>query len=96
MITCQHCGGIVHGDQDQVAAWRLECAQRFFPVKAGRVDERVAAELLGVSQRKMAEMRKHGAGPMVSVLPVAGSRYSYELTALARFKSAHQTGEDWD
>lgn len=95
MIVCQHCGGINHGDDDQVAAWRKECAERFFPVKAGRVDERTAAELLGMSGRKLAEMRKHGSGPMVSALPVAGSRFSYELSGLARFKSAHQT-EDWD
>jgi hypothetical protein len=96
MIVCQHCGGLVHGDHDQVAAWLQECRERCFPVRSNRVDERTAAELLGMSQRKLAEMRKHGAGPMVSALPVAGSRYSYELTALARFKSAHQTGEDWD
>lgn len=95
MIVCQHCGGLVHGDHDQVAAWRKECAERLFPIRDGRVDEKTAAELLGMSVRKLAEMRKHGAGPAVFALPVAGSRYSYELAGLARFKSAHRS-EDWD
>ena len=93
---CPHCGGTVAGDQDQVAAWQLECAEKRWVVKAGRVDEKTAAELLGVSQRKLAELRKHGSGPVVSTLPVAGSRFSYELLALSQFKSAHRSGDAWD
>lgn len=67
-----------------------------WPVRANRVDERTAAELLGVSPRTLAELRKRGCGPVVSTLPVDGSRFSYELDALARFKSAHRAGDDWD
>lgn len=93
---CPHCGGTVAGDQDQVAAWRIECAERRLVVRADRVDEKTAAELLGVSQRKLAELRKHGSGPVVSTLPVAGSRFSYELLALSQFKSAHRSGDAWD
>lgn len=96
MNICPHCGGHVHGDHDQVAAWRIECAENRWTVKANRVDERTAAELLGVSQRMLVELRKRGCGPVVSTLPVAGSRFSYELDALARFKTAHRSGDDWD
>lgn len=93
---CPHCGGTVAGDLDQVAAWRLEIAERRLIVRANRVDERTAADLLGVSQRKLAELRKRGCGPVVSTLPVAGSRFSYELLALSQFKSAHRSGDAWD
>jgi hypothetical protein len=44
----------------------------------------------------LAELRKRGCGPVVSTLPVDGSRFSYELDALARFKSAHRSGDEWD
>lgn len=94
--ACPHCGGLIHGDEDQVAQWRLECAKNDWPLRLGRVDERTAAELLGVSVRFLAERRKRGCGPTVELLPVAGSRYSYDLAALARFKDAHSSGEDWE
>jgi hypothetical protein len=93
---CRHCGGLVAGDHDQVAAWRIEIAERRLIVRANRVDEKTAADLLGISQRKLAELRKRGCGPVVSTLPVAGSRFSYELLALSQFKSAHRSGDEWD
>jgi hypothetical protein len=93
---CPHCGGLIRGDEDQVARWRLECAQNNLPLKRGRVDERTAADLLGVSARFLAERRKRGCGPVVEILPVAGSRYAYSLESLARFKDAHSSGEDWE
>lgn len=95
-VCCPHCGGVVSGDRDQVAAWQLECFEKSWRVKANRVDEKTAADLLGVSQRKLAELRKRGCGPVVSTLPVDGSRFSYELDSLARFKSAHRSGDEWD
>lgn len=95
MIVCPHCGGLVHGDEDQVVAWEMQCAEKALPLKAGRVDEKTAALLLGVSQRTLAELRKRGCGPVVSTLPCEGSRFSYELAALARFKSFHRSGDDW-
>lgn len=94
--SCPHCGGLIRGDEDLIAQWRLECAQNNLPLKHDRVDERTAAGLLGVSARFLAERRKRGCGPAFELLPVAGSRYSYELTALARFKDAHSSGEDWE
>jgi hypothetical protein len=92
---CPHCGGELWPVSDQVAAWVAQCADADLPLIASRVSERTAAVLLGVSERKLAELRKRGCGPRVSLLPVCGSRYSYELAALARFKAAHQSGEDW-
>lgn len=92
---CPHCGGILFGDADLVAAWRLQCTEQDFPVIANRVSERTAAQLIGISERKLAELRKHGCGPLVTALPVAGSRFSYDLDALSRFVVAHRTGEDW-
>lgn len=96
MNVCPHCGGLVHGDDDQVAEWQRECIAKALPMKANRVDEKTAAHLLGVSQRTLAELRKRGCGPVVSTLPCEGSRFSYELPALARFKSAHRSGDEWD
>ncbi len=93
--VCPNCGEELWPVTDQVAAWTTQCAESDLPLIAGRVSERTAALLLGVSERKMAELRKRGCGPVVTTLPVAGSRYSYDLTALARFVAAHQTGEEW-
>ena len=93
---CPHCGGELWPVTDQVAAWMEQCAIADMPVIANRVSERTAAILLGVNEKKLADLRKRGCGPAVTVLPVAGSRFSYELSGLARFKAAHQTGEDWE
>lgn len=95
MITCPHCGGEIWGSEDQIVAWRTECTAKDWPIKAGRVSETTASALLGISVRKLAELRKHGSGPVVSSLPVAGSRYSYDLKELAQFKEAMKSGEAW-
>ena len=92
---CPHCGGSLSGDADLVATWRLQCEAQDLPLIAGRVSERTAAGLLGMSERKLAELRKRGCGPVVTMLPVAGSRFSYDLAALARFAAAHRIGDDW-
>lgn len=92
---CPHCGAERWSTGDQVAAWTVQCAQADLPLIANRVSERTASSLLGLTEKQLAKLRKTGCGPAVTALPVAGSRYSYELDALARFKAAHQTGEDW-
>lgn len=92
---CPHCGGTLYGDADLVEAWRAQCREAGLPIVAGRVSERTAARLIGVSDRKLAELRKRGCGPMVTMFPVAGSRFSYDLAGLARFAAAHRTGDDW-
>lgn len=92
---CPHCGGDLLGSEDQVAAWRIICLERCFPLADDRVSEATAAQLLGVSVKWLARRRKIGCGPQWSAIPVAGSRFSYSLQALSQFKSAHTNGEDW-
>lgn len=94
-FICCSCGAINHADT-LVARWLEQCRNQGWTVKAGRVTEATAALLLGISARQLAELRKRDSGPVVSTLPVAGSRYSYELEALASFKEAQRMGEDWD
>lgn len=93
---CPHCGGELYGSADLVARWRSDCAEKRWPIVADRVSEATAARLLGMSVRQLTQLRKRGCGPVVVLLPVAGSRYSYELSAVARFYVAQRTGEDWE
>jgi hypothetical protein len=94
-FICCSCGAINHADTI-VARWLEQCRNQGWTVKAGRVTEATAAMLLGISARQLAELRKRDCGPVVSTLPVSGSRYSYELEELASFKEAQRMGEDWD
>lgn len=93
--VCPHCGGLTRSDETQVHLWRVECVENKWPIRHDRVSEQTGAKLLDVSVRYLAERRKRGCGPVVSGLPVAGSRFSYELMALARFKAANDSGDDW-
>ena len=79
----------------RVATWRDQCAVERWAVRAGRVSESVAAALLGMRPRLFASRRKSGSGPRVAVMPIDGSRYSYDLIELAAWEAMQQSGESW-
>lgn len=93
---CPHCGGLINGSDDQVARWRIDCKQGDLPIIGERVSETTAAVLLGVSAKWLSRKRKNRCGPQWSTIPVAGSRVSYTLHALAAFADAHTVGEVWE
>ena len=62
-----------------VIEWGLRCSGDF------RVNERDAAELLGISWSWLKQLREVGAGPRYVHRPVNGSRISYPLRALAEW-----------
>ncbi|WP_140806419.1 hypothetical protein [Rhodanobacter glycinis] len=72
------------------------CAQNDYAITDGRVSEVVAAALLGIRKKKLAMLRSVNNGPPYFNLPVDGSRYSYELKSLAKWKHFQKTGEEWD
>lgn len=79
----------------RVAVWETECAARGWPMRGGRVSEHVAAKLLGMSKRALANRRLRGDGPRATHLPVNGSQWSYELAELAAWYVARQEGQSW-
>lgn len=79
----------------RITAWRDQCATQRWAVRAGRVSESVAADLLGMRPRLLANRRKSGSGPRVAVIPIDGSRYSYDLFELAAWEAMQQSGESW-
>lgn len=79
----------------RVAAWEAECETRGWIVRSGRVSESVAAHLLGMRKRALANRRIHGAGPRATHMAVDHSQWSYELTELAAWYFAQHDGESW-
>lgn len=55
-----------------------------------RVTERGAAELLGIHEATLRAMRGNGDGPTAVRVPVAGSRLSYSIIALAEWIEARR------
>jgi len=100
---CPCCG---HRFADPVAAPAPEeklvtqfaaiCAQNDYVVIDGRVSECDAALLLGIRKKMLARLRSVNNGPPFLSLPVDGSRYSYELKSLAKWRHFQKTGEEWD
>lgn len=103
MIThkCPGCGFEFHDEDaeldrqiaERVAEWTAECAARGWPVRGGRVLEPVAAELLCMRKRVLAEQRIAGTGPRY--LHVNGSPLSYHLTELAAWETMQEKGDSW-
>lgn len=97
-IVCVHCGGLNPGGQDLVQHYlqRCEADPDRMVIIGHRVPPKTAARLLGCSEKTLERYRKCGIGPQWSSIPVAGSRVSYTLEALAAFEEAHTHGESWD
>jgi hypothetical protein len=77
------------------AEFKMTCAERGYAIRAGRVSESVAAELLGIRKLVLAGRRRSGSGPRAFHMPIDGSRYSYELRELAAWQANHDVGETW-
>lgn len=96
---CPACGQLLPPPDDptaaRVAKWEALCARRGFTIRAGRVAESVAAELLGMRRRAFAAMRKLGTGPAYFALSIDGSQYSYQLIELAAWEECQQIGDSW-
>jgi hypothetical protein len=98
--TCgRPCNELIAPDDNDADAltteFKVTCAERGYVVRAGRVSESVAAELLGIRKLVLASRRKSGNGPRAFHIPIDGSRYSYELRELAAWQSSHDVGESW-
>lgn len=100
--TCPQCRCRFHDDDDldrqlaaQVARWKVYCDEHGHPILDGRVSEVVAAELLQMRQRTLAGRRKSDNGPLVALMPVNGTQYSYDLLELAAWKFAQVSGDSW-
>jgi len=81
--------------EELAASFAAECARRDYVVTDGRVSECVAAALLGIRKKFLARLRSVNNGPPYFNLPVDGSRYSYELKSLAKWRHFQKTGEEW-
>jgi hypothetical protein len=92
-------GPTSHDDIDASDALILQfqqiCVEHGYVVRAGRVSESVAAELLGMRKLLLANRRRSGNGPRAFHIPIDGSRYSYELRELAAWQSNHGIGDQW-
>lgn len=95
-VVCRHCGGLNPGGDDLVASYLARCEAEDLVVVGHRVPPKTAAALLGVSGKWLERHRLRGTGPQWSSIPVAGSRCSYTLAAIAAFEDAHVHGEAWD
>lgn len=88
--TCPSCGCRFreHATFDQqvadlVAEWEQRCAARGHLMPGGRVNERVAAELLGQRKEFLSELRRSGNGPPIIRAPADRGHFSYDMRELA-------------
>ena len=88
--TCPGCGHrfLENATFDQqaailVAEWEQRCAARGHLMPGGRVNERVAAELLGQRKEFLSNLRRSGKGPPIIRAPVDRGHFSYDMNELA-------------
>jgi len=82
--------------EELASQFAVICAQNDYVVTDGRVSECDAASLLGIRKKFLAHLRSVNNGPPYLSLPIDGSRYSYEMKSLAKWKVFQKTGEEWD
>ena len=90
--TCPECGHRFREDaafDQQVAAlvaeWEQRCAARGHLMPGGRVNERVAAELLGQRKEFLSNLRRSGKGPPIIRAPADRGHFSYDMRELAEW-----------
>jgi hypothetical protein len=88
--TCPECGHRFREDaafDQQVAAlvveWEQHCATRGHLMPCGRVNESVAAELLGQRKEFLSKLRRSGKGPPIIRAPADRGHFSYDMRELA-------------
>ena len=75
-----------------IREYQETCERRSYVVRGGKVSEGVAAKLLDIPKRTLANLRTSDKGPEFSYFPIQGSRYAYTLRELADY----QTTKDED
>lgn len=67
--------------------YEQECDRNKYVVRGGKVSEGVAAKLLDIPKRNLANLRNSGKGPEFYYCPIEGSRYAYALCELADYQA---------
>lgn len=88
---CPTCGQSLPDSPDPVAQilrrFEETCERDNHRIKSGRVSEGVAAILLNIPKRDLANLRKSGKGPESFYYPIVGSQYAYSLLELADYQA---------
>lgn len=71
------------------------CDYNKYVVRAGRVSEGVAAKLLDIPKRTLANLRRSGKGPEFSRYAIEGSQYAYSLRELADYQATKDEDTKW-